>query len=175
MAEAALQVADFAAHLRAQLGVEVGERLVEQQHAWLDDDRARERDALLLAARELMRHLPLVGGKSHQREHIGDGSDDLVAIEALDPQAIGKRSRTPRGAETARSSGTRIRCCVSFASTAVTSRSPMKISPALGSWKPAIIRSVVVLPQPEGPSSVISSPGATSRLTSRTAATSPFT
>ena len=63
----------------------------------------------------------------------------------------------------------------SFASMPVTSRSPIQISPALGSWKPAIMRKVVVLPQPEGPSSVISSPGATSRLTSRTAAMSPFT
>ena len=42
-------------HLLAQLGVEVGERLVEQQHARLDDERARKRDALLLAARELRR------------------------------------------------------------------------------------------------------------------------
>ena len=44
-----------------------------------------------------------------------------------------------------------------------------------GSWKPAIMRKVVVLPQPDGPSSVINSPGATSRLTSCTAAMSPFT
>ena len=63
----------------------------------------------------------------------------------------------------------------SFASTWVTSRSSMKIPPALGCWKPAIMRKVVVLPQPEGPSNVINSPGLTSRLTSRTAATSPFT
>ena len=62
-----------------------------------------------------------------------------------------------------------------FASTSVTLRSPIQISPALGSWKPAIMRKVVVLPQPDGPSSVSSSPGATSRLTSCTAATSPFT
>jgi hypothetical protein len=36
----------------------------------------------------------------------------------------------------------------------VTFRSPMKMRPAIGSWKPAIMRSVVVLPQPDGPSSV---------------------
>jgi hypothetical protein len=37
---------------RAQRRVEVGERLVEQQHARLDDERAGERHALLLAARQ---------------------------------------------------------------------------------------------------------------------------
>ena len=39
----------------------------------------------------------------------------------------------------------------------------MKMRPAVGSWKPAIMRRVVVLPQPDGPSSVSSSPGRTSR------------
>ena len=34
----------------------------------------------------------------------------------------------------------------------------MRISPAVGSSKPATMRSVVVLPQPEGPSSVRNSP-----------------
>ena len=34
----------------------------------------------------------------------------------------------------------------------------MKISPEVGSSSPAIIRSVVVLPQPEGPSSMKNSP-----------------
>src|SRR5262245_13680959 len=63
----------------------------------------------------------------------------------------------------------------SFASMPVTSRSPMRMRPDVGSWKPAIMRSVVVLPQPDGPSSVMSSPGRTSRQTSRTAATAPCT
>ena len=42
-------------HLLAQLQVERAERLVEQQHARLEHERTRERDALLLAARELVR------------------------------------------------------------------------------------------------------------------------
>ena len=54
-AEQLLQAADLAAHLDAQLGVEIGERLVEQQHMRLDHDGARDRDALQLAAGELMR------------------------------------------------------------------------------------------------------------------------
>ena len=57
----------------------------------------------------------------------------------------------------------------------VTSCSSMKIRPEFGSSNPAIIRSVVVLPQPDGPRSVRNSAGWTVRLTSRTAYTSPFT
>ena len=44
---------DLGAHLDAQLGVEVGERLVEQQQPRLQHQRAGDRDALLLAAGEL--------------------------------------------------------------------------------------------------------------------------
>ena len=52
-------------------------------------------------------------------------------------------------------------------------RSPTQISPASGVRKPATSRSVVVLPQPDGPSSATSSPGWTSSDSSVTAATSP--
>ena len=51
-AEAALQELQLDAHLLAQLGVEVAERLVEQQQIRLVDERAAEREALLLAAAE---------------------------------------------------------------------------------------------------------------------------
>ena len=50
-----VQPAHLEAHLLAQIGVEIGQRLVEQQRLGLDDQRARERDALLLAARQLAR------------------------------------------------------------------------------------------------------------------------
>ena len=45
-----VQAAHLQAHLLAQIGIEVGERLVEQQRLGLDDQRARKRNALLLAA-----------------------------------------------------------------------------------------------------------------------------
>src|SRR4051812_35663372 len=50
----------------------------------------------------------------------------------------------------------------------------MRISPPLGCSSPAMARNVVVLPQPEGPSSVNCSPGATEKLTPRTAGTVPY-
>ncbi len=52
-AELLLQAADLAPHFLAQLRVEVRKRLVHQAHRGLRDDRPPERDALLLAAREL--------------------------------------------------------------------------------------------------------------------------
>jgi hypothetical protein len=53
--ELALQRLEEDLHLLAQLQVERAERLVEQQDARSVDDRARERDALALAAGELRR------------------------------------------------------------------------------------------------------------------------
>jgi hypothetical protein len=51
--------------------------------------------------------------------------------------------------------------------------SPMRIDPPLGGTKPAIILRVVVLPQPEGPSSTRNSPSRTSSDTDLTTALSP--
>ena len=51
-AEPLLDRAKLVAHLQAQLRVEIAQRLVEQQHLRLEHERARDRDALLLAARQ---------------------------------------------------------------------------------------------------------------------------
>ena len=55
----------------------------------------------------------------------------------------------------------------------LTSRSPMRISPALASSSPAIMRRMVDLPQPDGPTSTTNSSCATSRSMPRTASTAP--
>ena len=52
--EALVEARDLGARLHAQLGVEVGQRLVHQEHRGLADDRPAERDALPLAAGELL-------------------------------------------------------------------------------------------------------------------------
>ena len=54
-AERALEPGDLGAHLHAQLGVEVRERLVHQEDLRLADDRAAQRDPLPLPARERSR------------------------------------------------------------------------------------------------------------------------
>ena len=66
-----VQSTDFEPHLLAQIGVEVGERLVEQQRLRLDDQRARQRHALLLSAGEftgiaLRQRLELGGGQNRR-------------------------------------------------------------------------------------------------------------
>src|SRR3954466_4892074 len=55
-----------------------------------------------------------------------------------------------------------------------TSRSPMWISPAVISSSPASIRSVVVLPQPDGPTRTMNSLSRMWRFTSLTACTSSY-
>ncbi len=61
-----LQPLQFDAHAHAQERVERRQRLVEQQHARLGDERARQRDALLLAAGKLRRHA--LGVRRHRDE-----------------------------------------------------------------------------------------------------------
>ena len=48
-----MQARQLQPHLHAKLGVEIGERLVEQEDLGLADDRPADGDALALAAREL--------------------------------------------------------------------------------------------------------------------------
>src|SRR5215475_4978080 len=55
----------------------------------------------------------------------------------------------------------------------VTTCPPMRMSPAVGFSKPAIIRMNVVLPHPEGPSSTKNSSSLVARSTPSTAGTSP--
>ena len=54
--EVALQPPELAAHAHAKEGVQGRERLVEEEHRGIGDERAGERDALLLSAGELRGH-----------------------------------------------------------------------------------------------------------------------
>src|SRR3954453_13750815 len=51
----------------------------------------------------------------------------------------------------------------------LTTRSPIRMSPSLTSSRPAIMRSAVVLPHPDGPTKTTNSPSWTSRFRSETA------
>ncbi len=72
--ELPLQALQLEAHALAQLRVEVGERLVEQEQLRLHDERPREREALLLPAGELGR---LAVGKLIEL-HRSEDAQDLV-------------------------------------------------------------------------------------------------
>ncbi len=90
--QAVLELADLGAHLDAELGVEVRERLVEEEDGGLSRDGPADRDPLPLAARELLRlaveelrdaeHL---GGLVHELVHLGLGrlADLQAELEVL--------------------------------------------------------------------------------------------
>jgi hypothetical protein len=67
----------------AQLEVEGAEGLVEQQHGRAVDERAGERDALLLAAGELARLALRLGREADALELLADAAADLGARDAL--------------------------------------------------------------------------------------------
>ena len=79
-AQALLQPRDLGAHLPAQLGVEVRQRLVEEERVGLADDRATHRHALALTARqvaglalEVLVELEGLGGRAHLLVDLGVG------------------------------------------------------------------------------------------------------
>jgi hypothetical protein len=74
-----LQVDELELHFLAQLGVEGGERLVEQQHRRMGDQRSGNGHALLLAAGELVRVALAETGEPHVLERLGDLAGDLRA------------------------------------------------------------------------------------------------
>ena len=59
-----MQMLDLRARRNAQLGVEVRQRLVHQEDRGLAHDRARQRDALALAARQLARTADAAGRRA---------------------------------------------------------------------------------------------------------------
>ncbi len=153
------QLAQPGARLLAQLGVEIGQRLVQQDDGRVVDERAGERDALLLAAGELVRkalgEVPerqLLERRLHARRDVArrdlakfQAVRDVVGHRLVRPQrvrlehetevaALRRARRGPRRRRTrpCRRCGS-CRCC--------------------GCSRPATARSSVVLPLPEGPSS----------------------
>src|SRR2546427_1998495 len=70
--EVLLDLADLAAKSKADLRVERRERLIEQEDFRPAGERSRERDSLLLAARELVRVPALEATEARQRDHLGD-------------------------------------------------------------------------------------------------------
>ena len=76
-------------HLLAQLQVERAERLVEQEHTRAVDERAGERDALLLAAGELPRLAAAESLQPDERQHLVDAARAPAAVDALAPEPKG--------------------------------------------------------------------------------------
>ena len=84
-----LDVLELLLHILAQLQIERGERLVEQQHARAAHECARDGDALLLSAGQARDVAPLKARELDEREHLADLLLDLVARQLLLAQREG--------------------------------------------------------------------------------------
>ena len=84
-----VQAPDLEAHLLAQIGVEIRERFVEQQRLRFDDERPRQRRALLLAAGQFMR---IARREIAEPRHVEDRRDPALAlgpVEAAQLEPVG--------------------------------------------------------------------------------------
>ena len=86
-AQRLLDLLQALAQLRADLDVERAERLVEQQHPRLVRERPRERDALLLAARELALVAVAEPAQADEVEQLFAPLAALGLLDAADAQA----------------------------------------------------------------------------------------
>ena len=176
-AHAIVQIAQPAAQILADLGVERAERLVEQQDARLDRERAGQRDALALAAGKLRRIALAEPAELDEIEQFLDAARDLGL-----GRARSRRLRTvrPKATLSATVMWRNSAYCWKTKPTprsvtgwSVTSSPSNATVPASGNSSPAMIRSSVVLPEPEGPSSARNSPGRASRSMSPSAVKLP--
>ena len=88
--ELLLDLGQLEAHALPELGVEIAERLVEQQEPRLHDQGARQRHPLLLPAGELVRIAVVVAGEADDAELLFDKLANLVLLMlALHLQRIG--------------------------------------------------------------------------------------
>ncbi len=161
-ADLLLDVLELDLHLLPELEVERAERLVEQEHLGLVHHCSREGDALALAARELVGSPVLEALEAHHLQRATDALAPLLAGDALDLEPV---------ADVVGHRHVREKRVVG--GSVVTSRPPSSMRPESGRSKPAMILSSVVLPEPDGPSSVKNSPSCTSRSMLSAATTCP--
>ena len=105
-AEVVLDVHQLELGLLAQLLVERGERLVEEQHLRPLGERAGERHALALAARELVRVALRQRLQLHEAQHLADARRDLGLRQPVLLEAEGDVAAPRSCAGTARRTGT---------------------------------------------------------------------
>ncbi len=88
-AEPLLQRADLLAQLQAHLGVEGGQRLIQQQHPGLDGERAGQRHPLLLTAGQLVRVLLRLRRQADHVQQLSGPRAPLARGQLAHPQPEG--------------------------------------------------------------------------------------
>ena len=168
--QALVQPGELGAHARAQLGVEVRERLVHEERPRLADDRPPHRHPLALPAGELRRPAVHAARRARASPPSVDPLGDLRLRHLAMPQ--------PEGEVLAHGLVRVERVALEHhrdVAVGRLERGDVVVAdpdPALVTFSsPAIIRSSVDLPQPDGPTSTMNSPSATVSETSSTART----
>ena len=150
-AECGLQLLELDLHVLAKLQIERAQRLIEEQKGRLQHQASRDGDPLPLAAGELVDSLVRRAAESHALEHLP------AALRRARLAQSPRRARPKATFSPTDIIGNRASCW----NTMFTGRRlgatprmllpPMEISPRSGAMNPAIMRSSVVLPQPDGP------------------------
>ena len=83
-----LQGADFLAHFAPQTGVKIGKRLVKEQHARLQHQRARQGHALLLSARQFAGHALVVAHQPDALQGLDSALTGFVLALSRHAQAV---------------------------------------------------------------------------------------
>ena len=147
----------------AQGAVEGGQGLVEQQEPGCRGERAGQGDALPLAAGQGRDAAVLVAGQPDELEQLRD------ARARSGRAGRRRRSRRRSGARRAARPGTSARTRAGARARRPARRRPTRRCRRPAVRGPATARSSDDLPQPDGPSSATTEPGATSRETPSTA------
>ena len=91
-----MEPTDLKAHLEAELRIEIRERLVHEDERRLGDDRPRERDALLLAARQLS---GIATSEAAELDEVERAADPAFALPSRDPADLETEADVARDAE----------------------------------------------------------------------------
>ena len=156
-------------HLADELGVESGRRLVEEHHLRVEAQRTRDRDALLLPARELAREMGRPAQEAHLLERARRAFFGLVAAHALRrperERDVAERRQVREEVELLEHHPDLPPELDRAAPRARPATRPgpystpkTRTDPALGSSSRLIVRSSVDLPDPDGPKMTTCSP-----------------
>ena len=161
-------------HVGAGGGVEVAGRLVGEQHGRLGDERAGDRDALLLAAGELRRLVVAALGEADALDQRVDrrasGLRPAIASGSEDVLLRGQRRQQVEGLED-EADVAAAQAGELLSDIAVMSSPPIVHAAGVGRSSPASRCISVDLPEPDGPMTAVNWPAGTSSETPRSAST----
>ncbi len=180
-AEALLQVLQQVHHLRLHRDVERRHRFVADDELRLDGERARDRDALPLAAGELVRvALRVRRRQADDAQQLGHALALAPGVQAVQRERLGehvadRHARVQRRVRVLEDDLHRaaLRAQVAAASSSPRSRPSKRDAAAVGSISRNTRRPSVDLPQPDSPTTPSVSPAARVKSTPSTARTAP--